>query len=118
MSRSERVAERIKTIISEILIRDIDDSRLGFVTITKVSVSPDLVNAVIYVSVMGDDSKKSDSMQALKSATKFIKGILGDKLDLRHVPTIDFTYDDSLEKASRVWSLMSKLNGKNSRSDK
>jgi len=118
MSRPERVAQQIKLFVSEIFTRELDDPRLGFVTITKVSVSPDLENAIIYVSILGDDQKKEDSMSALRSATRFIKGILGDKLKLRTVPNIEFVYDDSLEKASRLWGLMSKINGKNSRSDK
>ncbi len=108
MSRPERVAEQIKSIVSGILAKDLDDPGLGFVTITKVSVSPDLENAVVYVSVLGEEEQKRSSMEALERATGFVKGILGDKLKLRLVPKLRFAYDESLEKASRVWNLMSK----------
>ncbi len=118
MSRAERVAEQIKKIVSGILTKDLDDPGLGFVTITKVSVSPDLENALVYVSVLGEEEQKKSSMEALERATGFVKGILGDKLPLRIVPKLRFVYDESLEKASRLWNLMSKNNGKNSKSDK
>ncbi|MFA5104648.1 MAG: 30S ribosome-binding factor RbfA [Candidatus Margulisiibacteriota bacterium] len=118
MSRPERVAEQIKKIVSGILTKDLDDPGLGFVTVTKVAVSPDLENATVYVSVLGEEEKKKTSMEALDRATGYVKGILGDKLALRMVPKLRFAYDESLEKASRLWNLMSKKNGKNSPSDK
>ena len=106
MSRPERVAEQIKIIVSGIIAKDLDDPGLGFVTVTRVSVSPDLENASIYFSVLGDEPQKKSSMEALDRATGFVKGILGDKLSLRMVPKIKFVYDASLEKASRMWNLM------------
>lgn len=114
MSRPERVAEQIKGIVSGILVKDLDDPGLGFITITRVTVSQDLENATIYVSVLGEEEQKKTSMEALDRATGFVKGLLGDKLRLRIVPKIKFVYDESLEKASRLWNLMSTKNGKNS----
>lgn len=118
MSRAERVAEQIKVIVSGILVKDLDDPGLGFITITKVSVSPDLENATVFVSVLGEDEQKKASMEALGRATGFVKGLLGAKLKLRIVPNLKFTYDESLEKASRLWNLMREKNGKNSPGNK
>lgn len=109
MSRPERVAQRIKFEVSEILRKEIDDPRVGFVTITNVSISKDLKDAKVYVSVLGPDNSKQDSMKGLQSARKFIKGRLGEKIKMRYVPEISFVYDDSIEKANRVWNMMKNL---------
>lgn len=108
MSRPDRVAQRIKVLISEVLLREINDPRIGFITVTSVSVSPDLKNAKIYVSLL-ESSKKNEAMKGLESAKKFIRGHLGDKLELRAVPEISFHFDESLEKASKLWNLMGSL---------
>jgi len=109
MSRVDRVAEKIKADVSEIIRKSVDDPRIGFITITKVSVSPDLETARIFVSVLGTDAQKQDTMKGLLSAQKLIRLKLGDKLRLRNVPEISFVLDESIEKASRVWNLMKKL---------
>ncbi|MFC1511125.1 30S ribosome-binding factor RbfA [Candidatus Margulisiibacteriota bacterium] len=109
MSRPERVGKRIREEVSEILHEDVSDPRIGFVSITQVDVSPDLENARIGVSILGDENQKRESMQGLNSATSFIRGKLGNMLELRIVPEIKFVRDDSLEKGSQVLSIMSKL---------
>ena len=114
MSRPERVAERIKMELAEIFIRELNDPRIGFITITKVDVSPDLEDAKIYVSVFGSDEEKLETMKGLESAKKFIRGKLGGKLELRGVPEIQFILDESIEKASKVWSLMNKIHDSDS----
>ena len=114
MSRPERVAQRIKMELAEIFIRELNDPRIGFITITTVDVSPDLEDAKIYVSVFGSDEEKAKTMKGLESAKGFIKGMLGDKLELRGVPEIQFILDESIEKASKVWSLMNKINDSDS----
>ena len=107
MSRADRVAERIKFEVNEIITKKISDPRIGFITITKVSVSPDLKNAKIFVSIFEETKEaKADTLKGLVSAERFIKGLLGDRLNLRLVPTISFIEDDSIEKASRLWNLM------------
>lgn len=110
MSRAERVAEQIKLIVSGIIAKDLKDPGIGFTTITKVTVSADLKNASLFISVLGDEKQKISTMEALDRATGFVKNILGQKLKLRLVPKIRFVYDDTLEKASHVWSLINKLN--------
>ncbi len=115
MSRAERVAEQIKMIVSGIISKDLKDPGIGFTTITKVSVSTDIKNASLYISVLGNEKQKISTMEALERATGFIKNILGQKLKLRLVPKINFIYDDSLEKASRVWNLINKINEQDSR---
>ena len=110
MSRPERVAEVIKREISQILRERVSDPRIGFVSITDVELSPDLKNAKIFVSILGDEKQKKGSLAGLKSANRFIKGELGERLKLRYVPDLRFVYDESLERGSRIISMMNKLN--------
>ncbi len=109
MSRPERVAEQIKKEVSMILHERVSDPRIGFLSITSVDVSPDLKNAKIFVSVLGDENVRKETLEGLKSATSFIRSELGEVLKLRFVPEIVFVYDKSLESGSRVLSLISKL---------
>lgn len=109
MSRVDRVAERIKADVSDIIRKHIDDPRIGFITITNVSVSPDLEDARIFVSVLGTEEQKQETMKGLFSAQKVIRMRLGDKLQLRTVPEISFVLDESIEKASRIWNKMNEI---------
>lgn len=119
MKRSERVEELIREEVSKILREKVSDPRIGFVSITSVKVSPDLENASIFVSIYGDEKKKNEAMQGLYSATSFIRGELGRMIELRLTPKIQFVRDDSIERGSKVLSIMSKLkNEKRTRKNK
>lgn len=109
MSRPERVAEQIKREISHILREKVSDPRIGFVSITSVELTPDLKNAKIFVSVYGDEKAQKDTLDGLKSATHFIRGELGKIMELRYMPELYFAYDKSIERGSRVFSIMNKL---------
>lgn len=109
MSRPDRIAQRIKFEVSEIIRKEVDDPRIGFVTITNVEVSKDLSSSKIHFSVLGEEKAKKESMKGLQSAKKFIRGRLGEKLKTRIVPNIIFDYDDSIEKASNLFDLMKNL---------
>lgn len=109
MTRVERVAELIREKISKIIRENVSDPRIGFVSITRVDVSPDLENAKVFVSFLGNEEKKKEGMLGLDSATRFIRGKLGHMLEMRVVPEIKFVRDDSLEKGSQVLGVISRL---------
>ncbi|MFA5035350.1 MAG: 30S ribosome-binding factor RbfA [Candidatus Margulisiibacteriota bacterium] len=109
MTRQERVEEVIRDEVSKIIRQEVNDPRIGFVSITKVEISPDLRNANIHVSILGDEKQKTEAMDGLRSATRFIRGELGNRVDFRATPEIRFIRDDSLEKGSRVLNLIRKL---------
>ncbi|MFH1542123.1 MAG: 30S ribosome-binding factor RbfA [bacterium] len=113
MSRPERIAEQIKKVVSAIIREDVNDPRIGFVSITKVELTSDLENAKIFISILGDENQKVESMKGLQSATSFVRGKLGDEIEFRSVPEIRFVRDDSLEKGSQVLNIMSKFNRDN-----
>ncbi len=108
-NRIERFEQLIKEVVSEIIREDVSDPRIGFVSLTAVDISPDLKNAKIFVSILGDDKQKNDSMSGLTSATSFVRGRLGEMVKSRNVPEISFIQDDSLEKGSKVLDIISKL---------
>lgn len=107
--RADRLGEFIQTEVSDIILRKIKDPRISLVTITGVDVSDDLSMARIYFSVMGDEKQRQKAVDGLKSATGFIKKSLGSRLELRHVPDIEFHYDRSFEYGERIDKLLGEI---------
>jgi ribosome-binding factor A len=104
--RSEKVADLIKKEISQILLEELKDPRIGFVTITKVALSDDLRIAKIYYSVFGGEQDKEESYEGLESAKGYIKRELGKKVRLKYMPEITFIFDDSLEYGDHIEELL------------
>jgi ribosome-binding factor A len=109
MARADRVAELIKHEVSDIITRKLNDPRIGFTSVTAVDIGNDLQNAKIYVSIFGTPGQKKDTMDALFSATKFVRRELGHRLQLRDVPEVIFRQDDSIEKGTKVFEIINKL---------
>ena len=107
--RLERVNQLIKEEISLLLQRELQDPRLGFVTVTEVDVTPDLKYARVYVSVLGSEERWVSTLQALESARGFVRNWLRRHLDLRVTPEIAFRPDRSMEHAAHIQSLLAGL---------
>lgn len=107
--RLDRVNQLIKEEISLLLQRELQDPRLGFVTVTEVDVTPDLRQAKVYVSVLGPEERWVSSMQALESARGFVWNWLRRHLDLRVTPEIVWRPDRSMEHAAHIQSLLAEL---------
>jgi ribosome-binding factor A len=103
--------------VSEIIRCKVSDPRIGFISITDVETTPDISLTRIFVSVLGSDQQKIDTMAGLKSATHFIRGELGNRLSLRVVPEIVFKLDTSLARGDKVLGIMKGL-GKDDRKTK
>jgi ribosome-binding factor A len=104
--RSERVADLIQKEISQMLVKSIKDPRIGFVTITKVSVSEDCRFAKVYFSVVGTLAERERSMKGLDSAKGFVRKELGRRIRLRYTPEILFQFDPSIEYAIHMGELI------------
>lgn len=104
--RADKVAETIHSTVSTILVRGLNDPRIGFVTITGVEVTDDLHLARIFFSVIGDDEARKNTEKGLNSATRFIRHELGKVLKMRYTPDILFKYDHSQEYGSRIDALL------------
>ncbi len=108
--RNERVGDLIKEeIASMILHGEVKDPRIGFVTITHVKLSPDLKEAKVYFSQIGSDEEKSKSRDGLNNAVGYIRRTLAKRLNLRHIPTISFMFDDSLEYSEHIEKVIKEM---------
>lgn len=109
--RISRVAELIKREVSQMLLNGIKDDRVGtgMVSVTDVDVSGDLQHAKIYVSIYGTEEAKAETMAGLKSATGFVRSELGARVRLRRTPEVIFIEDDSIERGTKVLTLLNQL---------
>jgi ribosome-binding factor A len=109
--RVARVAELIRREVSQMLISDIKDDRVGtgMVSVTDVDVSGDLQHAKIFVSIYGTDEARAETMAGLKSATGFVRSELGARIRLRRTPEVVFLEDRSLERGDKVLNLINRL---------
>jgi len=110
--RVARVAEQIRREVSQMLLSEIKDDRVGagMVSVTDVAVSNDLQHAKIFVSIYGSEAAKAETMEGLRSATGFIRSELGQRVRLRRTPEVIFLEDNSIERGNRVLSLLNQLN--------
>jgi ribosome-binding factor A len=109
--RVARVAELIKREVSQLLFDGIKDERVGrgMVSVTDVDVSGDLQHAKIFVSIYGSDEARAETMAGLKSATGYVRSELGQRLRLRRTPEVIFSEDRSIERGTKVLSLINRL---------
>jgi ribosome-binding factor A len=107
--RSDRVGDLILEVIAELLRKDIRDPRVQMVTLTGVKVSKDLRDARVYFNILGGQDSRTNASAGLKSAGGFIRSKVGKQLNLRFVPAIEFTYDDSEDEAQRIDELLKQV---------
>ena len=107
--RPESIGRFIQKSLSELILSEVKDPRLGYVTITGCRVSKDLKLARVFVSVMGSEEERETSMETLGRAAPFLRSKLAGQLQTRHTPELVFDYDDSLERGARVSKLLDGL---------
>lgn len=108
--RANRVAEQMKKELSDIIGRKIKDPRIGFVTVTDVRLSGDLQIAKVYISVLGDEKQREDTLKGLAKAKGFIRSEIGQRIRLRKTPEIQFEFDESIDYGNRIETLIHELN--------
>ncbi len=104
--RPTQVGEAIQRELGDLLLRGLKDPRLGFVTIMGVEVSPDLKHARVFVSALGSDEEQQASMTALISARGWLRHELGQRMDLRYTPELQFRADSTNATADRINRLL------------
>ena len=108
--RIERVNSLIRQELSELLQRQVKDPRLGsFVAVTEVSTSPDLRYARVFVSHIGSEEEKQETLRGLSAASGFFRNELARRLRMRRIPELNFEWDDSIERGSRLLDLIDKV---------
>src|SRR3954469_6560719 len=106
--RTARLDELLREEISEVLRREVDDPRIGFVTITDVEVAPDLRHANVWISIIGSAEDRKQALRALGHAMPYVRGRLG-KLRLKRIPDLHVKEDDSAERGTRVLKILDDL---------
>ncbi|NLU36241.1 MAG: 30S ribosome-binding factor RbfA [Clostridiales bacterium] len=109
--RINRISEEIRKEVSDIIRNDVKDPRIAeFSSVVKTEVTGDLRHAKIYVSVMAGEKERKDTLEGLKKASGFIRRELGKRLDIRHVPELQFIMDNSIEYSVEISKKISELN--------
>jgi ribosome-binding factor A len=108
--RANRVGEQMKKELGDIIGRKIKDPRIGFVTVTDVQVSGDLQLAKVYISVLGDEEQRQNTLKGLAKAKGFIRSEIGQRIRLRKTPEIAFEFDESIDYGNRITTLLHELN--------
>jgi ribosome-binding factor A len=101
-----RVDEAMREVLSDAIAKDLQDPRVGFVTVTGVKTSPDLRHARVYVSVLGGEETRAASLAGLRSAHGFLQARIASELSLKHTPTLTFEYDESVDRGMRISRLL------------
>ena len=109
-SRAARVGDQIREELASLLTREVHDPGIGFVTLTHVKVSPDLQQARVYYTSLGDEKARRASAKALERATPFLRRQIGSRLRLRRVPELTFSFDQAIETSDRIEQILQELN--------
>jgi ribosome-binding factor A len=108
-NRSDRVGDQILREISDLLLKKVKDPRLKGVTLTGVSVSRDLRRAYVYYSIFGEGEQKKQVQEGFESAKGYIRREIGERLQLRYVPDVQFRHDNSLEYGQKMERILEEL---------
>ncbi len=106
MNRMRRVNEAVREVLSVAITNGLKDPRVGFVTVTAVDTSPDLRYAHVYVSVLGDDRERDESLAGLESSHGYLQSRVAAELRLKRTPQLDFRYDESVARGERIQRLL------------
>lgn len=104
--RMRRVNEALREVIADAIASDLEDPRIGFVTVTSVDTSPDLRSARVYVSVLGDATERERTLAGLASSHGLIQSAIAREMRLKRTPTLRFNYDEGPERAVRLGRLL------------
>jgi ribosome-binding factor A len=108
-SRPDRVADQIRSELGLLLTREVHDPGIGFITITRVQMTPDIQQARVFYTALGDDQARKASGQALGRAIPFLRRQIGSRLRLRRVPELTFIYDESVAGQDRIEQLLNEI---------
>jgi ribosome-binding factor A len=108
-TRPDKVAEQIRIELTQLLARDVHDPGIGFITLTKVSVTSDLQLARVYYTSLGDAQVQGETGKALRRALPFLRRQIAQRVRLRRVPELEFFYDKSVAQHDRVEQILQEL---------
>jgi ribosome-binding factor A len=109
-SRSDRVADQLRAELALLLGREVHDPGIGFVTLTRVHLSPDLQVARVYYTALGDEAAHRKTARALDRASPFLRRQIGSRLRLKRVPELTFVFDDAIAGQARIEQILNEIN--------
>jgi ribosome-binding factor A len=109
--RMRRVNEAVREVLSARLAEGLKDPRIGFVTVTAVETSPDLRHARVFVSVLGDSEERARTLTGLASSHGVLQAGIARELRMKRTPTLEFVYDDSVDRSMRISELLEQEGG-------
>ncbi|HXR61658.1 MAG TPA: 30S ribosome-binding factor RbfA [Solirubrobacterales bacterium] len=104
--RLRRINEVLREVVGAAVAGDLNDPRIGFVTVTSVETSPDLRTAKVFVSVLGDEEEREATLQGLRSSHGVLQSRIAAETRMKRTPTLTFHYDDTVEKSVRISELL------------
>jgi ribosome-binding factor A len=104
--RMRRVNVAVREVLSARIAEGLNDPRIGFVTVTSVATSPDLRRARVYVSVLGGESERANTLAGLESAHGLLQQAIASELRMKRTPTLEFVFDDSIDRGMRITELL------------
>jgi|SRR5688572_29355340 ribosome-binding factor A len=107
--KQDRMNERIRIILSELLLRDVSDPRLQGLTVTEVKLDGELMYANVYVNALGDEDRKLSVMEGLERAKGFLRREVGQRIHTRNTPQLLFHWDTTLEHGERINQIIDQL---------
>jgi ribosome-binding factor A len=105
-ARMRRVNEAIREVLGDAIATELKDPRVGFVTVTEVDTSPDLRSARVYVSVLGSEAERKQSLDGLRSSHGYLQSKIASAMRMKRTPTLTFQYDESTERGDRISRLL------------
>jgi len=104
--RMRRVNELMREVIGSAITSELEDPRIGFVTVTSVDTSPDLRSARVYVSVLGDEAERKATLAGLRSSHGVLQSAIASEMRIKRTPTLSFHYDDTPERGVRITKML------------
>lgn len=104
--RMRRVNEALREVLSARLTEGLKDPRIGFVTVTAVDASPDLRQARVYVSVLGDEEDREQTLEGLRSSHGYLQAGIAKEMRIKHTPTLEFVHDESIDHGFRISEIL------------
>ena len=111
--RLARVAKELQRELSQLILYELRQPNLGFITITRVEPTSDLQYAKVFITVLGDENKRKTSLELLNKASGYIHRVLGKSIRMRYIPRLSFHFDDTVEKEQRIFRLFSEIDKMN-----
>lgn len=109
MGRDGHLEETLRRIIASALHLEVEDPRVGYVTVSEVRLNRDRTVAQVFYTVLGDEEERRTSLEGLKRCRGYLRQIIGDQIRMRAVPELRFTYDDSLDRSFRVEEVLDRI---------